>query len=86
MEEIDNSFDFYDTLNIPLSSFRSELPEIKINEPAVVVCEKGPRSYEAARLLKNKGIKNVQYLGGGVAFYTEIKNGAPNEKKMNNRN
>ena len=75
-DEIDNSFDFYDTLNIPLSSFRSELPEIKINEPAVVVCEKGPRSYEAARLLKNKGIKNVQYLGGGAVFYTEIKNGA----------
>jgi NADPH-dependent 2,4-dienoyl-CoA reductase/sulfur reductase-like enzyme/rhodanese-related sulfurtransferase len=74
-EEIDNSLDFYDTLNIPLSSFRSELPEIKINEPVIVVCKKGPRSYEAARLLNNKGIKNVKYLGGGVAFCSEIKNG-----------
>jgi len=79
-EEIDNSFDFYDTLNIPLSSFRSELPEIKISEPAVVVCEKGPRSYEAARLLKNKGIRNVQYLGGGAAFYGEFKNDTHTKK------
>ena len=73
-EEIDNSFAFYDTINIPLSSFRFELPEIKINEPTVVVCEKGPRSYEATRLLNNKGIKNVKYLGGGAAFYSEINN------------
>jgi NADPH-dependent 2,4-dienoyl-CoA reductase/sulfur reductase-like enzyme/rhodanese-related sulfurtransferase len=72
-EEIDNSFDFYDTLNIPLSTFRSELHEIKIDEPTVVVCEKGPRSYEAAKLLNNKGIKKVKYLGGGAAFYNEIK-------------
>jgi NADPH-dependent 2,4-dienoyl-CoA reductase/sulfur reductase-like enzyme/rhodanese-related sulfurtransferase len=75
-EEIDNSFAFYDTINIPLSSFRFELPEIKLNEPTVVVCEKGPRSYEATRLLNNKGIKNVKYLGGGAAFYSEIKNGS----------
>jgi NADPH-dependent 2,4-dienoyl-CoA reductase/sulfur reductase-like enzyme/rhodanese-related sulfurtransferase len=74
-EEVDNSFDFDDTLNIPLSSFRSELPEMKFDEPAVVVCEKGPRSYEAARLLKNKGLKNVQYLGGGATFFSEMKNG-----------
>jgi rhodanese-related sulfurtransferase len=74
-EEIDNSLDFYDTLNIPLSSFRSELPEINIIEPVIVVCEKGPRSYEAARLLNNKGMKNVKYLGGGAAFYNETKNG-----------
>ncbi|MBT8381186.1 MAG: FAD-dependent oxidoreductase [Ignavibacteria bacterium] len=72
-EEIDNSFDFYDILNTPLSTFRSELSEIKIDEPLVVVCEKGPRSYEAARLLKSKGKSNVQYFGGGATFYKEIK-------------
>ena len=36
------------------------------------ICEKGPRSLEAARIFMNYGYKNVSYLGGGNTFYKEV--------------
>ncbi len=53
------------------------------------VCEKGPRSYEAARIFLNYGYKNISYLGGGIAFFREVNKYFENypdaNKEINNR-
>ena len=36
------------------------------------ICEKGPRSYEAARIFTNHGYKNVSYLAGGNLLFSGI--------------
>jgi len=71
-EEIISSLDFEKLTNSPLSSFTTKLQEINLTQPTTVICEKGPRAYEAARLLKNKGHKDIQYFGGGVTLLDEI--------------
>ena len=70
--EID-SFPFRkDAVNIPLSHFRNQLNELDSSQVIMAVCERGPRAYEAAKILINNGNKNVSYLGGGVSFYNEL--------------
>ena len=54
---------------IPLSDLRANRDKYKLEQPIMFVCEKGPRSYEAARIFMNYGYKNISYLGGGNAFY-----------------
>ena len=54
---------------IPLSDLRANRDKFKLDRPIMFVCEKGPRSYEAARIFMNFGYKNISYLGGGNAFY-----------------
>jgi pyruvate/2-oxoglutarate dehydrogenase complex dihydrolipoamide dehydrogenase (E3) component/rhodanese-related sulfurtransferase len=62
--------------NIPLSKLRSCIDDIELDKPVMCFCEKGPRSYEAARYLKNHGHENAKYLSGGLHFYNEIFYGA----------
>lgn len=62
--------------NIPLSKLRSCVDQIELDKPVMCFCEKGPRSYEAARYLKNHGHSSAKYLSGGLFFYNELKNGA----------
>ena len=56
----------------PLSEIRSKVNEYKPDQPIMMVCEKGPRSYEAARIFREHGFTNVSYLGGGNLLYTKI--------------
>ena len=60
------------SIQLPVSYLRSKLYDLKsttssqdLNQSIMFICEKGPRAYEAARLFKNSGYKNVSYLGGG---------------------
>ena len=60
------------SIQLPVSCLRSKLYDLKsttssqdLNQSIMFICEKGPRAYEAARLFKNSGYKNVSYLGGG---------------------
>lgn len=53
---------------IPLAEIRKNISTLNIEKTYLVVCQRGPRSYEAARILRNSGIKNVVYLGGGASF------------------
>ena len=53
-------------VNIPLDELRARLAEVPADAPVLVVCAKGPRSAEAARLLLNAGRERVSYLGGGT--------------------
>lgn len=59
-------------IHVPLSQLRLRLNEFEADKPAMCVCERGTRAYEAARLLMNNGFKNVSYLGGGLLLYNKI--------------
>jgi NADPH-dependent 2,4-dienoyl-CoA reductase/sulfur reductase-like enzyme/rhodanese-related sulfurtransferase len=54
------------SLNIPLDELRARLSELAVGRNVLVVCAKGPRSAEAARILLNAGREGVTYLGGGL--------------------
>jgi rhodanese-related sulfurtransferase len=51
---------------IPLGELRQHLDEID-GTVDVVLCERGTRSAEAVRLLRNKGIR-ARYVGGGLRW------------------
>jgi rhodanese-related sulfurtransferase len=59
-------------IHVPLSDIRSKLDKWNLEEEIMFICEKGPRSYEAARIFTNYGYKNIFYLGGGILFYSNI--------------
>lgn len=74
--EVNTETELKNSINIPLSELRSRLEEIDLEKPIMCYCEKGSRSYEAARYLKNNGHCSAKYLSGGLQFYNEIFNGA----------
>lgn len=51
---------------IPIVDFGSKINEFDKNEKYLIVCQKGPRSYEAARMMRNAGFKDVAYIAGGA--------------------
>jgi NADPH-dependent 2,4-dienoyl-CoA reductase/sulfur reductase-like enzyme/rhodanese-related sulfurtransferase len=53
------------SLNIPLEELRHRLDELPPGD-VVVVCAKGPRSVEAARVVAERQGRAVRYLAGGV--------------------
>ncbi len=59
-------------LHIPLPRIRLNLDEWKMDQSIMFICQKGPRSYEAARIFTNYGYKNISYLGGGNELYSKI--------------
>lgn len=54
------------TINIPLGELRSRVPELDKEKPVVVICRRGPRSYQALLILEAAGFKDVCLLGGGT--------------------
>lgn len=54
--------------NIPLGELAGRLDEVD-EATDLVVCERGPRSAEAVRLLRRRGIR-ARYLGGGLHWRT----------------
>jgi rhodanese-related sulfurtransferase len=61
-----------DVIKIKNSEVFNEKNKINFDKPVLMICQKGPRSYEAAVKLKQNGVKNVFYLGGGLAFYNQM--------------
>lgn len=59
-------------LNIPLDSLRERISEIPKDQPVIVSCHSGLRSYIAERLLKQNGYK-VKNLDGAFALYSMIR-------------
>ncbi|MFC2119537.1 FAD-dependent oxidoreductase [Bacteroidota bacterium] len=59
-------------VHIPLSDLRIKRNDFELTKPIMFICEKGPRSLEAARIFMNYGYENVSYLGGGNNFYKEV--------------
>jgi len=53
-------------LKITLDSLRKSLDKLDQNKNIVVICRRGPRSYQAALILKAAGFDKVQVIAGGT--------------------
>ncbi len=60
------------SIQVPLSELHLIWNDFDLEQPIMFICEKGSRSYEAARMFRNYGYKNVSYLGGGNLLYRSI--------------
>jgi CoA-disulfide reductase len=56
-------------VNIPLDDLRARLGDIPKNKEIYLFCQVGLRGYVAARILMQKGFKNVYNLSGGYKTY-----------------
>jgi NADPH-dependent 2,4-dienoyl-CoA reductase/sulfur reductase-like enzyme/rhodanese-related sulfurtransferase len=56
-------------IHIELTDFRNQIETLDKEVPLLVVCQKGPRSYEVANHCKNVGFKSVKYMGGGYHIH-----------------
>ncbi len=59
-------------INIPISEIRSRLNEIPADKKVILFCNTGYTSYNASRILIQKGFNNVYSLMGGITLYKEI--------------
>ncbi len=55
-------------LNIPQDQLRSRVSEVPTDEPLFLLCDTGPRSYEAQVYLTSRGITNTYNIQGGFAM------------------
>ena len=60
------------SINIPLDSLRERLSEVSKDQPIIVSCHSGLRSYIAERILKQNGYK-VKNLDGAFALYSTVR-------------
>ena len=59
-------------INIPLDSLRDCMAELPKDQPIIVSCHSGLRSYIAERILKQNGYK-AKNLDGAFALYSKVK-------------
>ena len=52
--------------NIPLNDLRDRIDEIDKSKKVMIICKRGPRSYQAALILKHAGFKDIEIVGGGL--------------------
>ncbi len=55
-------------INIPQAELRSRINEIPRDEHLCLICDTGPRSYEAQLLLRNNGICDTRNIQGGYGL------------------
>ena len=60
------------SINIPLDTLREKIDILDKSKKIIVYCHSGQRSYNAYRILKNKGY-NVVNLTGGYLIYKSVK-------------
>ncbi|MCP4580859.1 MAG: FAD-dependent oxidoreductase [candidate division Zixibacteria bacterium] len=53
-------------INIPLNDLRDCLNELDSKRKIMIICKRGPRSYQAALILKQAGFEDVNIVAGGV--------------------
>lgn len=53
-------------LNIPLNELRDNLEKLDKNKRILIICRRGPRSYQAAVILKSAGFNDVHIIAGGT--------------------
>jgi rhodanese-related sulfurtransferase len=61
-------------VTIPLGKLRERLNELDRAKETITLCKIGLRSYEAYRILKGAGFKNVRFMDGGLDMWTYEKN------------
>jgi NADPH-dependent 2,4-dienoyl-CoA reductase/sulfur reductase-like enzyme/rhodanese-related sulfurtransferase len=55
-------------VHIPLNDLADNLEKLDKNSKIVVLCHRGPRSYQASVILKNAGFLDVSYIAGGMTL------------------
>ncbi len=55
-------------INIPQAQLRERIHEVPRNESLCLICDTGPRSYEAQLLLRNNGICDTRNIQGGYGM------------------
>ena len=63
------AFPLESALHIPLGELRDRLDEVDRTKPVLVFCAIGVRSYNASRVLMQKGFTNVLLYPAGTRFY-----------------
>jgi len=58
-------------LNIPQAELAERLAEMPREQPVCLICDTGPRSYEAQLLLKAHGIRNTKNVQGGYGLLSK---------------
>ncbi len=58
--------DSHKPVNIPLNDLSGRFGELDLNREIILICKRGPRSYQAALILKHAGFKDVKIIAGGV--------------------
>ena len=61
-----------DSVHIPLGLLRDRLDTLDKNKLIIVYCSIGVRSYNAARILMQRGFKNVKVYPGGTSFFKAV--------------
>lgn len=61
-----------ESIHLPTGIYRSQIDKLEKDKPVLAACQKGPRSYEGARVLKGQGFRDVAYLGGGIQMREAI--------------
>ncbi len=56
-------------VQIPLGTLSARCSELDRERPVIVICERGPRSYQAAVILKAAGFDRVSFMAGGLDMY-----------------
>lgn len=62
-------FSFENAVNIPLGQLRNRLVELDKDKKYIIMCAVGVRSYNAYRILKQNGFKNIKIYPAGTRFY-----------------
>ncbi|MFV0466510.1 MAG: CoA-disulfide reductase [Lachnospiraceae bacterium] len=60
------------SVHIPLGQLRDRIGELDSGKTIVVYCAVGVRSYNAARILIQRGFEHVKVLSGGTSFYKSM--------------
>lgn len=60
------------SVNIPINEIRSRIDEVPKDKKVVLFCNTGYTSYNASRILIQKGFNNVYSFMGGITLYNEI--------------
>jgi pyruvate/2-oxoglutarate dehydrogenase complex dihydrolipoamide dehydrogenase (E3) component/rhodanese-related sulfurtransferase len=56
-------------VNIPLGELRARLGELEENKEIITLCRTSVRAYEAERILRGAGFKDVKFLDGSIAAW-----------------
>lgn len=55
-------------VKIPLTKLAESLDQLDKSKRYTILCHRGPRSYQAAHILKMAGFKNISYIAGGTTL------------------
>ncbi|MBD3256914.1 pyridine nucleotide-disulfide oxidoreductase, partial [candidate division GN15 bacterium] len=56
----------WEAINIPLNDLRERVGDLDRSKRTVILCKRGPRSFQAAQILRAAGFSQVEILAGGL--------------------